>query len=251
MIASRTFSNINRLFLEFDHYDFHFINKEAVLNNPFVWKANLLGGGRIVELVERIYKLPTLKEYLEKKQKENNWVFGDGFIKGKKFDSELVSSDFEKKKGGYSKASFLTDSLCFDPFSFDENGITSTYKITDVYFQWPRNKELFQGPLLLIKKNIGTNSIPVIILETGISFKNEIIGIHAPINDVALLKKIEKTLKNNNLYRFYLISTSPGSGISKSKSTLLQKDILGLPYSEFGEQSNISLADNILIQDVK
>src|SRR5690606_5956261 len=97
LIANRTFSNTNRLFLEFDHYDFHTVSKEAILDNPYVWKANLLGGGRIVQLIERLSELPTIGEYLNRKRKENQWVFGDGFIKGKP-DEELVPSDFEKKK---------------------------------------------------------------------------------------------------------------------------------------------------------
>jgi hypothetical protein len=249
LVANRTFSNTNRLFLEFDHYDFHKVSKESVLRNPYIWKANLLGGGRIVQLIERLAELPTLGDYLKRKRKENQWVFGDGFIKGKP-DEELIPSDFEKKKGGYSSAHFLTDSLCFDPEDFTEKGLKNTYRLKDKYFQWPRVAELFTGPLLLIKKNIGKNSIPTLYSESDISFKNEIIGIHAPTEDIELLRKIEEALKNNHLFRFYLALTSSRSGVSRSKSTLLQKDILGLPYSEDNKNLRLSDVDDLLVRTI-
>jgi len=246
LVTNRTFSNTNRLFLEFDHYDFHLISKEAILHNPYVWKANLFGGGGIVQLIERLSEMPTLGEYLKRKRKENQWVFGDGFIKGKP-DDELIPSDFEKKKGGYTSAPFLTNSLCFDPDSFSEKGIKFTYTIKDKYFQWPRVSKLFSGPLLLIKKNIGKKSVPLMISETDISFKNEIIGIHVPYEDIGLLRNIESALANNHLYRFYLTLISSRSGISRSNSTLLQKDIFCLPFSDDFKKIKLSTAEAILV----
>ncbi|GHT04460.1 type I endonuclease-methyltransferase fusion protein [Bacteroidia bacterium] len=83
LVANRTFSNENRLFLEFDHYDFHWIDKNAVLYNPYIWKANLLGGGRIVQLIERLSELPTLGDYLKKKKK-CGWKYCEGYAVGNK-----------------------------------------------------------------------------------------------------------------------------------------------------------------------
>jgi len=249
IIANRTFSNVNRLFLELDYYDFHIVDKASVLSNPHLWKTNLLGGGRLTQLIDRLSQLPSLEKYLKQKRKENNWVLGDGFIKGKP-DHELIPSDFEKKKGRYYPALYLTGSDCFDPKYFDENGIKETYILRDKYYQWKRQAKLFQAPLLLIKKNIGVNSIPVIYTEKSISFKNEVVGIHAPENEKHLLKKIETTIKNNKVLRFYLSLTSSRSGVSRSTSTLLQEDILHIPFSEDSEGIKLSTAENLLINDV-
>lgn len=246
LIANRTFSNTNRLFLEFDHYDFHFVSKSSILKEPYVWKANLLGGGRLNQIINKLSEIPTLGHFLDSKSKECGWKYGDGFIKGKPDDS-LTDSDFEKKKGGYTEASHLTGKLCFEPSSFDDEGLKETFINTDKYFQWPRNELIFKQPLLLIKKNIGRRSIPVILLEKGITYKNEIIGIHAPEEDFNSLKNLEKNIKNNNLYRFYLTLTSSRAGVSRSKSTLLQKDILNLPYQE---NLNISKVDQIIVDDI-
>ncbi|MDP2338637.1 MAG: N-6 DNA methylase [Bacteroidota bacterium] len=249
IVANRTFSNVTRLFLEFDHYDFHWVSKDAVLNSSFVWKANLLGGGRLNQFVERLAELPTLGDYLKSKRKNNGWVFGDGFIKGKP-DDELTPTDFEKKKGGYSAALFLTGSKYFEPEDFDENGIKKTGVILDNFFQWKRQPELFQAPLLLIKKNIGKKSIPVLFSEESIAFKNEIIGVHAPVKERDSLTMIESMIRNNQAIRFYISITSSRSGISRSSSTLLQEDILNMPFSEESYGISLSNAEKLLIYDV-
>lgn len=246
LVANRTFSNTNRLFLEFDYYDFHFLNKSDLINNPFIWKANLSGGGRLVELINRLSALPTLGDFLKNKRQVNKWVFGDGFIKGKP-DEELVASDFEKKKGGYSTAEYLKGSKCFNPEDFDEEGIKRTFILTDTYFQWPRQENLFQAPTLLIKKNIGKESIPVVLVHQPLSYRNEVIGIHAPIKDIDELKELEATLKNNQVFRAYLMLTSSRSGISRSNYTLLQKDIMNLPYLK-GDK--LTETENIVIDDL-
>lgn len=246
LIANKTFSNSNRLFLEFDFYDFHLVSKKAIIDEPYVWKANLLGGGRLSQIIKRFSEMPTLGQFLEIKRKQDGWVYGDGFIKGKP-DNTLTDSDFERKKGGYIEAPHLTGKLCFEPNNFDENGIKETFINTDKYYQWPRNESLYTPPLLLIKKNIGKKSIPVVRVDKSITFKNEIIGIHAPANDLNSLKKLESTIKNNHLYRFYLSLTSSRAGVSRSKSTLLQKDILNLPYQE---DLAVSKVEEIIINDI-
>lgn len=246
LVANRTFTNNNRLFLEFDHYDFHVVTKDELINSPYVWKANLMGGGRLSQLIERLSEIPTIGHYLKGKKRSNGWVYGDGFIKGKP-DDELIDSDFEKKKGGYTEAQHLTDKLCFEPEDFDENGIHKTFVNHDKYYQWPRVETIFKSPLLLIKKNIGKESIPVVFCNEPITYKNEIIGIHAPNEDVDSLKVLEDTLRNNKVFRFYLALTSSQAGVSRSKSTLLQKDIFNLPFLG---HLNVSEVDQLIIDDI-
>ncbi len=245
----RTKPSKEKIFFEIDHYDFHKVSQEASISEQYIWKSNLLGGGRLNFLINRLAELPTLGSYLKQKKSSNGWIFGDGFIKGKS-DSEITASDREKKKGGYDKASFLTNSICFNPEDFDETGIKKRFRLKDIFFQWKRNRELFQGPLLLIKKNIGRSSIPVHYNEKPISFRNEIVGIHSPYEDRELLKKIESAIRENQTYRFYLSVTSARAGISRSVSTLLQEDILNLPYTEADNDLKLSYTEKILRDDV-
>ncbi len=236
-----------RQYFEIDHYDFHKVNKRDSVDNPFIWKSNLLGGGRLVSFVNRLSKFQTLKGFLVKRKKDG-WFFGDGFIKGKK-DEDLVKSDFIKKKGGYTKASFLTGIEYIEPENFTEKGVSKIDKMKSLYFQWPRNERIFQPPLLLIKKNLGEYSIPVLLNNKAIGYKNEIIGIHSPSESINELKNIYTRLHNNPLYRFYILTTSARSGVSRSTKTTLQKDILGIPFPENEQDIELTRYDKILVDD--
>lgn len=244
----RTKPSKEKLFFEIDHYDFHSVNKEDAAMDRYVWKSNLFGGKRITHLINWLSKLPTLEDYLEKKRQNNGWVYGDGFIKGKP-DSQVKPSDLKKKKGGYSKAPFLTNSKSFNPEDFDEKGIKRTFLLSDIYFQWKRRPELFTAPQLLIKKNMGVKSIPVHYTATPLSFKNEVIGIHAPTEENRELKELSDFIRNNQTYRFYLSVTSARSGVSRSTATLLQSDIMNLPYPLHKEELKLSYMEKILRDD--
>jgi hypothetical protein len=237
-----------RQYFEIDHYDFHKVNKYDALNNPFIWKSNLLGGGRLVPFINRLSKFQTLKEFLDNRKKDG-WIYGDGIIEGKKNDDEITLKDLEEKK--YKKAPFLTSKLIFVPDDFDEKGIHKTYICNRKYFQRSRNtkKEIFLKNHLLIKKNIGEHSIPIILADYDIVFKNEVIGIHSPDNNIRELKDIYNRLHNNSLYRFYILTTSARSGVSRSVKTTIQKDILGIPFPENKEDIELTKYEEILIND--
>jgi len=247
LIANRTFSNNNRLFLEFDYYDFHFVSKTDLLNSQFIWKSNLFGGGRLIQLVEKLTNSGNLKSFLKKKRKENNWVFGDGFIKGKP-DSELVPSDFERKKGGYREYPNLYDSNCIDTKTFREKGNYETIKLREKYFQWGREAELFEPPLLLIKKNIGKKNIPTQIVNKKVSYRDKIFGIHAHEQDKGQLIELHQYLKDNSeIIRFYTIVTSSQLLINRA-TAIYNEDILRIPYSE--KPPIFSEAERLLVADI-
>ncbi len=74
----RTFSATQRIGFELDHYDRHRVPQEAAEGNPFIWRANLLGGGRLAEMSARLASMRTLFKFVESK----GWVSGEGFIVG-------------------------------------------------------------------------------------------------------------------------------------------------------------------------
>jgi len=236
-----------RQYFEIDHYDFHKVTLEEVIENPFVWKTNLLGGGRLTSFISKLRRFQTLKDFLNKKKKDG-WVYGDGFIKGKD-DNDLIKTDFENKMGDYSTAPHLTGIQYFEPTDFNEDGIVKTKKLEPIYFQWSRNKLIFQPPLLLIKKNIGKTSIPVYFSNEELGYKNEIIGIHSPIEDSEILNSLYYRIKNNALFRFFIITTSSRSGVSRSTRTTLQKDIMNLPFPEEEQDIELTKYEEILIDD--
>jgi hypothetical protein len=235
--VQRTPANLKKIFLELDHYDFHFISKESILTNTFQWKANLLGGGRIVSLLERLSGLTTLGTFLELKEAKNNWKIGEGFI----------------EKGRDPKpAKFITGHKYLPSQAFTEKGIdwvkVNLCKIKSFYRAG--NKKSYSPPHLLIKENIGKEKLSVFLSEEYLVFRANIIGIHSPANEKEELKDLESYFNlHSDLLRFYIRATS--SQLSISKATVpLKEDFMNLPYPEKKSNLSISTAEKILIKEV-
>jgi len=227
-----------RQYFEIDHYDFHKVSKLDALDNPFVWKSNLLGGGRLPAIITRLIKLPVLSDYLEKKKNNFGWYFGEGFISGNK-----------KNKDGnsiiYRKANLPTESFTEEGIAFNE--IVKEFE--QEYYEALRIEEIFSPPLLLIKERIGKTTIPVDISKQYLTYRHDIIGIHSPKEDIDDLLKLKNRIYKNQLYRFFLITTSGRAGISRSTFTVLKKDIMNLPFPEDEKEIELTKFDEILIDD--
>jgi len=234
LVANRTFSNTNRLFLEFDHYDFHLVSKDAVLNNLFVWKANMMGGGRLGQLLEKLSKFRTLGEYLEEK-KNQGWKNGEGFI----------------EKGDKNLADYITDKEFLPTEFFTEKGfeITPMPKCEIKYFHRPRKNELYAPPHLLIRKIIGKNKLITKYSDEYLTFLSDIYSIHAPAEQKHELIEIADYLKMSDcLLRFFILATSSRVQIIKATS-LYDEDILNIPYPENLKDVKLSEAEEVILDD--
>ncbi|GHU17709.1 type I endonuclease-methyltransferase fusion protein [Spirochaetia bacterium] len=241
IIANRLSSNLNRIFLEFDYYDFYYMDKFSIINKPYTWRANLAGGGRIVLLLERLLKLRKLKHFLDDKRKKNHWKYAEGYTVGGKNS---------KKK----PANYIYGKTRIKPDWFTEEGIIKTDIETEKCFKAPckESKEIFISPHILIKKDIGKiNNIPIAFPQYDAVFSKRIIGIHAPRNEIDTLKDLYDTLEKNKsfLYRFFIAITS-SEFIINHATTILKKDIDDLPFPDNKEDLIISEAEKILIDDV-
>lgn len=239
----------SRYYFEVDHYDFNNVRYHTALNNPHVWKANLLGGGRLLRLIERLNRLDTVNDFLKLKKKEFNWEFGEGYVishKGQYSEEELLSKDFVKAPWITNHPSLITESL-------GEDGIFEIEVEKNVYFYRVavRNKAIFSPPHVLIRETLGKNDIPIAFSEDYICFKHQIIGVYAPASQVEDLKKFYNRFKKyNSLYRFYMTSISGRAGVSLSSSTLLKRDLMDLPYTEDEEDMALSLLEEVVKSDV-
>jgi hypothetical protein len=235
LVANRTFSNSNRLFLEFDHYDFHSVSKTAVLNNTYIWKANLLGGGRINSLLERLSQLDSLRYYIESKKNEG-WLKGEGFI--------------ENQKG--KPSDFITGKKFIPSIALTEKSIDkSKISICDVQkFHRRTNELIFTPPHILIRANIGKDGLIAYLSDDYLVFRNKIIGIHAPKEHRHELEELFHYLKNNGkVLRFFILATS--SQIKVNRHTVpMTEDFMDLPFSKNVEDLKLSEAEEIIIDDV-
>ena len=234
IVANRTFSNVTRLFLEFDHYDFHSVRKDAVLNSPFIWKANLLGGGRLTSLLTRLSDLRTISEFLDGKEKDG-WVKGEGFI----------------EKGDRNPANYITNQDFLPTDSFTENGIDySEIKKCEIdSFHRPRKEELYYPPHLLIRKIHGKENLISEYSDRYLTFLSDIFAIHAPLNKRDELINLSQFIRNNGeLLRFHILATSSRVKVIKA-SSLYAEDILNLPFPENLNHAKLSVAETLLIND--
>ncbi|HBG26747.1 MAG: hypothetical protein A2Y10_00785 [Planctomycetes bacterium GWF2_41_51] len=229
----RTISVKEKICFELDHYDYHHIVQEKAENNPYIWRANLMGGGRLVDISQRLGKIRTLAQYIQ----QQKWDCGEGYIVGKK---------------GKQPAPFLTGKPFLPTRAFTLEGIDETKisVVTEKKFCNPKTESLFSSPLILIKEN---ESLPIAFWSKGcLAYKDKIIGIHAPniTREIEKLKGLYKTLsQRHNFYRFYC--TLNGTQYLVGKATaILKQDIDSFPYPENSKEIDLSFWEEVLREDV-
>ncbi len=228
----KTKTSYEKICFELDKYDVHTVSKEIAMSYPFVWKTNLLGGGRLFYLIQRLNKERTFEDFLEEKKKYG-WYYGEGFIIGKKGK----------------ESSFLTGKNTLQTHFFTEKGIKKIEILQEKWFHRSKKEEFYKAPHVLIKENIGSRSIPVEFCDYDISFRNEIIGIHAPENQKEDLISIVNRIKNNQIFRFYIICNS-GRVLINRATAILKKDIMQLPSTDDEKNLELSVTEKIIQDDV-
>ena len=214
----RTKATKDRIVFEIDDYDLHFINRNTIIENPHIWKCNLLGGGRIKSTIETLNSLSKLSDYIE--QNKKTLICGEGVGGAKSLPNEA----------------FLNDGI-------DSDYITKDYLSS---FTSKKDKDVFAAPNFLIKKNI---DLPFSLSKTKIKFSNEIVGFHS--KDESILKGIYAYFKQNFLIlRFFNICTS-GKMLVYKNTACKKEDILSLPFRpKLNLSSLLSEVDVSVISDV-
>jgi type I restriction-modification system DNA methylase subunit len=266
-IFRRTKVSKEKIYLELDHYDLHYVNYRDALNNPLVWKTNFLGGGRLRSLVARLDKFRKFGSYLEDKIKNHGWFAAEGFIvaknskdivKIKKYiakRNELTKDEVAELEGLEKKykADYLTGKKCLPTNALTEDGIdySKIYILEEEFFyrSSKENKRIFKGPHLLIREKIAGQSIPIAFTDDDLSFKDSIIGVHAPKVQRDNLLAIEKKLKGNRTAAFSAAAFS-GKHMLKRGAAVQKEDIMNIPYPENPADLELSEIEEILVDDV-
>jgi hypothetical protein len=227
----RTRATKERIVFEIDDYDLHFINRQEAATNPYVWKNNLLGGGRISSLIKK-FDLSKFQDYLE----SVSCKFGEGFKVGSK---GTKSPAFV-----YKLKSLPTEAITED--KIDLSKLTQLNK--KIKFEKLPQEEVFTAPNIVIWENIGINRLPVFLNNTSFSFQHKIIGISN--KNKSLLERIVKSFKtHNDFYRFYIYATS-GQLLVNLNTTILKTDIMNIPFIEPGANITFTEVEKNIINDV-
>lgn len=267
-IFRRTKIAKEKIYLELDHYDLHFVNYREALENSLVWKANFLGGGRLRNLITRLAKFGKFGAYLKDKIDNHGWCVAEGFIvaknskdivKIKKYiarrneltEDEAVELECLEKKY---QADYLTGKDTLPTEALTETGIdwSQIHELEEDFFyrSSKENRQIFKGPHILIKEGARRKSIPIDFTDKDLSFKHKIIGIHAPRErQREELLDIVQRIKGSKLSLFCAGAFSGQHMISRG-TAVLKKDIENIPYPENSTDLELSEIEEILIDDV-
>ncbi len=216
---------------DIDYYDLHWIDGAQAAKSRDIWRANLLGGGRVHDFITRLRGYPTLRDYAKKLE----WDFGEGYIAGQKG----ISKPADHIVG---KALLPTTALTYRGINTTALDIVPLQAIKDV-----KSARRFTPPLLLIKEH--ENLYHGLWNGHYLTYKHEIVGLAAPRAQLAQLQAVERWLERESVVlRAYVAAISPRL-FTQRATAILNDDVLSLPYPE---DQDLDLSDNerIIASDI-
>ncbi|MCI5222121.1 MAG: hypothetical protein D3924_05485, partial [Candidatus Electrothrix sp. AR4] len=256
-----------KLLFELDPYDFHWISRESVKKNPYVWKTNLLGGGRLHRMLDRLLTdTPTLGEYLEDKRKNNGWQFGEGYsigcgsyLNNLPNANEFIDLSPRERmaKLGLKRtpelAPWITGKNNVPPNALASKGVNwdIVEPINKLFYEEPRRTTqlVFSAPHILIREKVDGKNIPASYSNKELVFTKQIIGVYAPEAEQDHLKILAKRLNDSDLFGMLAILVSGRILIGKANS-LLKSDIMALPYPDESEDLKLFFWEQTLVEDI-
>jgi hypothetical protein len=216
---------------DIDYYDLHWLPRHLALSNDGVWRADLLGGGRILGLVDRLRQYRTIGQYAE----DRGWDYGEGFIEG--------------KSGGRTEAPHLTGKRMIPSEAISESGV-DRFAITTTkarLFKTAYTRSRFTPPMLLIREHM--DLAYTLWTESYLTYKNKVVGICAKGDDLPALMKLNSRMEDqHDVYKAYAAAISVRMFTQKA-TTLSEIDVLSLPYPENGDL-DLSANEQILVDDI-
>lgn len=215
---------------DIDYYDLHWIRNADAEQSRDVWRANLLGGNRARDLIERLRTYPTLEAHARR----NGWDAGEGYLGGEKNASSNVAHLIGHP---------LLPTSALNANGIDRNAITVVPKkgIKD-----PKFESRFKSPLLLVKEH---QDLHLDVWADGyLVFKNEIVGFSAPGQVKALHAAADWLAKERTILQAYVAGIS--SRLYTQRATaIFSADILALPFPADGDL-DISANERIVAEDI-
>ncbi|AMN39041.1 HsdM family class I SAM-dependent methyltransferase [Rhodoplanes sp. Z2-YC6860] len=216
---------------DIDYYDLHWLPRELALSNDSIWRANLLGGGRVLTLVDRFKGMRSLAAYAE----SLGWDYGEGFIEGQKKVSRPAAHIVGKPL-------LPSEALTVDGIDTSEITVAAKKPI-----EGPRSEARFTPPMLLVREQM---DLPHIVWEKSyLTYKNKIVGFAAPKEQLDKLKKVDQWLSREAAALRAFAAAVSVRLFTQKATTLSGADILALPYPEEGTL-DLSENENIVIRDI-
>ncbi|RZL44862.1 MAG: hypothetical protein EOP00_18815, partial [Pedobacter sp.] len=212
-------TNINKqgsVRFQIDKYDSFNVSVLDAIQKPYIWKSNLLGGGRISFVIEKYQNKKLFTPIAELPQVKNNeWLIQDGAKSSSKEGKELGEQQLPLLLSKQVKGDTL------DRTVFDESP-SGLYRLD--------NENLYIPPNLLIKCNVNQGIPTIYNTEKAFIFDNSFLGIKS-YNDNQDLSTLTEVFKaSRKLYKFLITTTSSKTFLQKGGNSIINSnDIKRLP----------------------
>jgi hypothetical protein len=234
-IFRRTAHTQAEISFELDYCDMQWVPRNLALTKDFVWRCNLFGGGRTVSLVERLQKLPKLKDYV----KQQNWSYGEGHKVGSPTNNKVIR--FLYKQPVISAEAIKSDG------TIDEAQIRIQ---ENKYFYRPTDETLYKSPLILIRKiddfHVAywhKHDLTYDSGAVGISLSEGLENSHHSHH-----RLFERMFKEQSFFRSWIALTSSTAGIQHA-TAINKSDIDDCPFPENEADLDLSSNDEIILND--
>jgi hypothetical protein len=216
---------------EIDYYDLHRVPHANLSGNSDIWRANLLGGERLLSFVQRLRGFRTLGEYAA----ERDWNSGEGYIAGQKGISRPAAHIVGRQ---------LLPTKALSAKGLDRNALT---KVPKAPIKDPKSEARFTPPMLLVKEH--QDLYNAMWEESYLTYKHEIVGFAAPKKDLKRLRDVRDWIASNRpALQAYVAGTSIRLFTQRATS-IASADIMALPYPDDGAL-DLSANEQILVDDV-
>ena len=215
---------------DIDYYDLHWVRNAEAERSRDVWRANLLGGSRFKDFIERLRTYPTLQQYAT----ANGWDAGEGYFGGQKNASSKVAHLVGQPL-------LPTDAL--GPDGIDRSKIRV---VPDSSIKDPKTERRFMAPLLLIKEH--QDLYRDVWTDGYLVFKHEIVGFSAP-GDVHRLQPPRPGSRAKQQSSRPMSLASAPDCYTQRATAILNADVFALPFPEDGNL-DLSTNERIIAEDV-
>lgn len=229
----RTAALDEREVFEIDHQDLHWVPRHTASTDPRVWKADLLGGGRLLPTYNSLTSGETIDGHIKALKKARGWIASEGLIVA---DSQLLGEKTLASRVLQHKPEYALFDL-LETKGLTHEGIDESY-VTKCQLEWflrPRDQRLFTTPHLLIKEH---ESFPMALRLEGekLLFRHKIVGIAAPDTeeDKKHLRQLYEYLRDNRRASQFFAAFGPQYLIFRV-ATPLKKNLMDLPYPKDGK----------------
>jgi len=208
----RTITIKEKICFELDYYDYNKVLQEEALNVKYSWKANLLGGGRLVQLSKRLAMFSTIKNHITNKKWKNHVGY---FVGNQKYDGKFL----------HNKKLLVPDAL--SPEGIKENLLS---QVTFQKFDRPRKEEIYHPPLMVIEEREALKSG---LWNNGfLAYTKEFIGIKVQPYELKEIENFYTWFKNNNKILCSCLHLFGGRMLTARSTASQKKDIMNLPYPD-------------------